>query len=264
MGSQPPPPPPPVPPSYPPSVPPAPQTPSGGTILRWGLGDAVLAFLFATLGGLIGELIAISASGAHTRSDGSIRVTAPILLGAVVGQYGAWLAWMYTASKRKGFGSLRADFGFVVDAVRDWPMIPLGLALEIVAAIALIPVTRLVKHTPQNVVQELDTAHGAKLVVLVVTALLVAPVVEELFFRGLLLRSLQRRLSAPYAVAISALAFGLAHVVFDWGSGAVLPALVALGMISGIFAVRTGNLSRSILLHVGFNLLAVLAVLTNR
>jgi membrane protease YdiL (CAAX protease family) len=43
----------------------------------------------------------------------------------------------------------------------------------------------------------------------------------------------------------------------------VLPALVALGLVSGVLAVRTGNLSRSILLHAGFNLVAVLAVLTN-
>ena len=35
-------------------------------------------------------------------------------------------------------------------------------------------------------------------------------------------------------------------------------------MVSGVVAVRTGNLSASILLHMGFNLLAVLAVLTNR
>jgi uncharacterized protein len=245
-------------------VPPAPQTPPGRTILRWGLGDAVLALFLSLLGGVIGELIAVAFAGAHERSDGSIHITAPILAGAVVGQYGAWLAWMYVTSRRKGFGSLRADFGFFVDLRRDWLMIPFGLGVEIVAGIALLPITSLLDHTPQNVVDELDKAHGAKLFVLVVTALVFAPVIEELFFRGLLLRSLQRRLSAPYAVAISALAFGLTHLVGGWGSGAVMPALVALGMISGIFAVRTGNLSRSILLHVGFNLLAVLAVLTNR
>jgi membrane protease YdiL (CAAX protease family) len=262
MGSQPPPPPPPVPPSFPPPVPPAPQPPRPRWVLRWGLGDAVLALVFSLVGGLIGEVIAIGVTGADT--SGTVHVTAPILAGAVIGQYGAWLGWMFVASRRKGLGSLRADFGFVVDIVHDWPMIPLGLALEIVGAIALLPITRLLDHTPQNVVDELDKAHGAKLVLLVVTALVFAPVVEEIFFRGLLLRSLQRRLSAPYAVAISALAFGLTHLVGGWGSGAVLPALVALGMISGIFAVRTGNLSRSILLHVGFNLLAVLAVLTNR
>jgi uncharacterized protein len=255
MGSPPPSPTPPVPPA---SAPQLSHTP------RWGLGDALLAFVLSFVGAAIVGWIAIVASGTKIGSDGKIPVTAPVLLGAIVGQYGGWLAWMYAASRIKGYGSLRADFGFVVRPLEDWPMIPLGLGLEIVAAIALLPISRLVNHTPQNVVHELDTAHGAKLALLVVTALVIAPVVEELFFRGLLLRSLQRRVSAPYAVALSALAFGLAHVVLDFGSGVVLPALVALGMISGIFAVRTGNLSRSILLHIGFNLLAVLAVLTNR
>ncbi len=223
----------------------------------------MLAFLLATLGGVVGETIAIVASGTQS-VGGKIPITAPVLAGAVFGQYGVWLVWIYVASRFKGTGSLRADFGFALDLLRDWPMIALGLAFEIVAGIALLPISRLIGHAPQQVVQELDSARGAKLAVLAVTALVVAPVVEELFFRGLLLRSLQRRMSAPAAVAISALAFGLAHVVFDWGSGVVLPALVALGMLSGVFAVRTGNLSRSILLHVGFNLLAVLAVLTKR
>jgi uncharacterized protein len=237
--------------------------PSPPSVLRWGLGDAVLAFVLATLGGVVGEVIAIAASGAKS-VHGTIPETAPLLLGAVVGQYGAWLAWIYAASRFKGFANLRADFGLTIDFVRDWPMIGLGLALEIAAGIVLLPISRFVHHAPQRVVQDLNTAHGAKLAVLALTALVFAPVVEELFFRGLLLRSLQRRMSAPAAVAISALAFGLAHVVFDFGSGVVLPALVGLGMLSGYFAVRTGNLSRSILLHMGFNLLAVLAVLTNR
>lgn len=257
MGS---PPSPPAPP--PPPVPPLP--PQVRRTPRWGLGDALLAFVLSFVGAAIVGWIAIVVSGTKVGSDGKIPVNAPVLFGAVVGQYGAWLAWIYAASRIKGNGSLRADFGLVVHFVKDWAMIPLGLALEIVAAIVLLPISRLVDHTPQEVVQELDNASGAKLALLVVTALVVAPVIEELFFRGLLLRSLQRRISAPYAVALSALAFGLAHVLTDWGSGVVLPALVALGMISGIFAVRTGNLSRSILLHAGFNLLAVLAVLTNR
>jgi membrane protease YdiL (CAAX protease family) len=242
-------------------VPPAPGTPPRRAVPRWGLGDAVLAFVLATVGAVVGGALAVVVTGTKS-THGVIPVTAPILAGTVIGQYGVWLACIYAASRFKGFGSLRADFGFVVDLVRDWPMIPLGLGFEIAAGIALLPVSSLVHHTPQEVVKELDNAHGAKLAVLAVTALLVAPVIEELFFRGLLLRSLQRRMSAPAAVVISAVAFGLAHVVFDFGSGVVLPALVALGLLSGVFAVRTGNLSRSILLHIGFNLLAVLAVLT--
>jgi membrane protease YdiL (CAAX protease family) len=231
--------------------------------VRWGLGDAVLAFLLATVGGVVGSYVAIVATGAKI-VDGNVPQTAAILAGAVIGQYGVWFACIYGASRFKGIGSLRADFGFVVDVAHDWVMVPLGFAIEIAAGILLLPISHFVKHAPQRVVQDLNSAHGGKLVVLGVTALVAAPVIEELFFRGLLLRALQRRMSAPAAVMFSALAFGLAHVVFDFGSGVVLPALVALGALSGIFAVRTGNLSRSILLHAGFNLVAVLAVLTNR
>ncbi len=252
--------------SLPPPAPPPPRPaapPPTRRIPRWGLPDAAVAFVVAVVGGAVGEIIAVVLSGAHTAANGDIRITAPILFGAVAGQYGTWFAALWFTSVRKGARSLRRDFGFTVDLVADWWMIPLGLGFEIVAAIVVLPISHLVKHTPQEVVHELDTAHGAKLVVLVATALVAAPVVEELFFRGLLLRALERRMSAPAAVTVAALAFGLAHVVFDFGAGVVLPALVALGMLSGYFAVRTGNLSRSILLHMGFNLLAVLAVLTN-
>jgi hypothetical protein len=231
--------------------------------LRWGLGDAVLAFVLAIVGAIVVTQIVIGVTGTQRLSDGSYPETAAIIGATVAGQYGAWFLWMLLVSKRKGIGTLRADFGFVVDVAHDWSMIAIGFGFEIAAGIVLFPITNLLKKTPQQVVHDLDTAHGAKLVILVVTALVVAPVVEELFFRGLLLRALQRRVSAPIAVAIAALAFGLTHVLFDFGSGAVMPALVALGLVSGYFAVRTGNLSRSILLHAGFNLVAVLAVLTN-
>ncbi len=46
---------------------------------------------------------------------------------------------------------------------------------------------------------------------LVLVAVVFAPLVEELFFRGLLLRSLQRRVGTGRAVALSSVLFGLAH-----------------------------------------------------
>jgi len=265
MGSSPPPPPPsypPVPPPPPPQPPP-PGPPPRRATLRWGLGDAVLAFVLAIVGAIVVTQIVIGVTGTKQLPGGGYPETAAIIGATVAGQYGAWFLWMLLVSKRKGIGTLRADFGFVVDLARDWVTIAIGFGLEIAAGIALYPITHLVKKTPQQVVHDLDTAHGPKLTILVVTAIVVAPAVEELFFRGLLLRALQRRVSAPLAVAIAALAFGLTHLLFDFGSGAVLPALVFLGLVSGSLAVRSGNLSRSILLHAGFNLVAVLAVLTN-
>jgi membrane protease YdiL (CAAX protease family) len=90
----------------------------------------------------------------------------------------------------------------------------------------------------------------------------VAPVGEELLFRGLLLRALVRRTSPPVAIGVAALAFALVHVALDPGAGFAVPALLLLGLLSGYRAWRTGNLSQSILLHAGFNLVAVLQILT--
>ena len=53
--------------------------------------------------------------------------------------------------------------------------------------------------------------------------------------------------------------FGAVHLLGGnvLGTLAVLPALIGLGVVSGVLAVRSGDLSQSILLHVGFNLIAV-------
>jgi uncharacterized protein len=245
------------------STPPPPLPPQVRPALRWGLGDAVLALVLAFVAGVVASELAIGITHAKPLANGNYPETAPILAAAVVGQYGVWLALMALTSVRKGLGSLRADFGLVIDLVSDWWVIPVGFALSYVSGIVVWPITRYVHHTPQEIVHDLDTAHGVKLAVIALTAVVVAPVVEELFFRGLLLRALQRRFSAPAAVVISGVTFGAVHLL-DPGAYVILPALVALGMLSGVFAVRTGNLSRSILLHAGFNLLAVVAAVLTK
>ncbi|MDQ1480802.1 MAG: protease family protein, partial [Actinomycetota bacterium] len=76
-------------------------------------------------------------------------------------------------------------------------------------------------------------------------------------FRGLLLRGLRRRFSPVVAVTLSALVFALAHPALDptWGTFVIVPALFGMGAVSGAIAVRRGDLSVSILLHIGFNFL---------
>jgi membrane protease YdiL (CAAX protease family) len=101
--------------------------------------------------------------------------------------------------------------------------------------------------------------------VLALTIVLLAPLTEELLFRGALLRSLLRRVTPTAAVLVSAVVFGLVHALGDPSIGTMiaLPAIILLGVVSGYQAARTGNLTRSILLHVGFNLLSVVFLFTN-
>jgi hypothetical protein len=102
-------------------------------------------------------------------------------------------------------------------------------------------------------------------VLLVVTVLLIAPVAEELMFRGVLLRSLLRRVDAGAAVFVSALAFGLVHLLdFTVGSLIAFPVLVLFGVIAGWLAVKSGDLGRSVLFHVGFNAFTAVALITER
>lgn len=92
---------------------------------------------------------------------------------------------------------------------------------------------------------------------LVVTILLVvvlAPVVEELVFRGLLQRWLALRLPAWGAIALTSVLFALYHLSF-WAA----PLNLALGASAGYLAHRCKTLYPAIALHVLYNATLVMA-----
>lgn len=98
-------------------------------------------------------------------------------------------------------------------------------------------------------------SHGGWIAV-VVSAVLVAPAVEEAFFRGWLQRALAKQLPpalASWAFVFAAAAFALAHF-----GGYGLPQLV-LGLLAGAVFRSSGALLPSILGHAAHNLVAVLA-----
>ena len=108
-----------------------------------------------------------------------------------------------------------------------------------------------------------DRASGWQVPVLALTIVLLAPLTEELLFRGALLRSLLRKVSPTVAV-LTAVVFGLVHALGDPSVGTViaLPAIILLGIVSGYQAARPATCRRSILLHVGFNALSVVFLFT--
>jgi membrane protease YdiL (CAAX protease family) len=90
-----------------------------------------------------------------------------------------------------------------------------------------------------------------------------APVVEELFFRGLVLRSLQRRFPDTAAVPLSAVVFGLAHLQALSAAGllVVVTSLTALGVVLALLAVRSGRLGPAMWAHATFNAFTVVVLL---
>lgn len=92
----------------------------------------------------------------------------------------------------------------------------------------------------------------------VVFAVVVAPVCEELFFRGFLFHGLWPRLGMWGAAALSGLAFGAIHVTGVDKLGLVIPFTV-IGALFARLVARTGSLWNSIAAHVIFNLIGVAA-----
>ena len=95
---------------------------------------------------------------------------------------------------------------------------------------------------------------------IIVSVAVIAPIVEEIIFRGMLLSALRRRFGPWVAVTISAAAFSFIHLV-DWNARAAVPGLFLLGMVLGWVALRRGDLSLAIPLHSGVNLLAAISIL---
>lgn len=88
-----------------------------------------------------------------------------------------------------------------------------------------------------------------------IVIVVVAPVSEELFFRGALTGALAQRLGAFTPLATGAI-FGAAHL-----EPRAFPALFVLGLLLGWLYMRTRSLFPGIAVHAANNLLALLAAL---
>jgi membrane protease YdiL (CAAX protease family) len=98
--------------------------------------------------------------------------------------------------------------------------------------------------------------------VLVVVVCVGAPLVEELFFRGLLQTRLVGRYGPVIGIGITSMLFGAAHLI-GWQGPITL--VYALGVAGGGVALGTvrlitGRLGTSILTHCFFNAQALLAI----
>jgi membrane protease YdiL (CAAX protease family) len=93
---------------------------------------------------------------------------------------------------------------------------------------------------------------GLSIALLVVIVVIGAPIVEELFFRGLLQRSLLRWMGPAPAIALQAVVFALTHF-----QKLQFAALFAFGALLGYLAHRTGRLGPGIAAHMVFNGAAV-------
>jgi hypothetical protein len=226
--------------------------------IAWGLPDALLCWLAGYLG-------AILASFPLYASQGGTDIDTKLVFGIILPaqQLTVVLAVVYV-SRLKGQKSLARDFGLVV-RLRDAKALIVGAVLEVGLTLALLPILQLDPDAQnQQLLSDLkDHRDAATVILFVIGAVIFAPIVEELLFRGVLLRALLRRFEPAAAVFGSAIIFALVHYVGDPNTLPFLPALAGLGAVLAIVALRSGNLSMSIFIHAGFNLTTTILFLAS-
>jgi hypothetical protein len=234
------------------------RTDTVGRTPTWGLGDVVIGLVLAVVTATIAGSIALGVTG-----DKKLDQLPMWLYGLV--QATQWVGFVgvpVVASRLKGNG-IASDFGARMTA-RD---VPIGFALGVALQLVMVPIVswpwlKLLGKTSDDLEQRArdltDRAHGGGLVVLILVVVIGAPFAEELFFRGLTLRSFERRFTATAALVFTAVLFAATHLSLE-----SFPALVVFGLVTGALVQRTGRLGPSWWTHVGFNATTI-AILVSR
>jgi membrane protease YdiL (CAAX protease family) len=213
----------------------------------------LVAFLVAVVGGAL--IIAITGYTDVDNDEYPLWLDAllvlplwiPLIVGTVI------------VTRRLGTGHPLRDLGVRFVAF-DLVGIPLGIATQLVFVDGLYRLLEAfgvdTSELDQPAEELADRAdHALWVVVLVLMVVVGAPFVEEIFFRGLLMRSLQARWNDTVALVASAVFFGLVHL-----QSLQLPGLILFGLVAGICTQRTGRLGMAILAHAAFNATALIGL----
>ena len=138
-----------------------------------------------------------------------------------------------------------------------------GVAMQVLVWVVYLPFQAKSVGDPTR--ELLGSAYGWRAAVICLTAGLGAPIVEEIFFRGLLLTSLQgvaarwfvTLLRGALPIIVSGLLFAAAHFEAVQFAG-----LAITGSLLAVIRTREGRIAPSIFAHAGFNSIALIVALS--
>ncbi len=221
--------------------------------------------LGAALGALL--VLVVSLLGGKTFVDWLTRYDWPVIvyvvLLALIG-YGPSLAW--GAYVRRRWGSRRLTslgWRFRWSDLGWGPLTWLAAVGTQLVTASLVLVFDIPLSSNVDSASDLD-ADRAYLVATLVTAVIAAPIIEELVFRGLVLRGLLSRMGPALAILAQGVLFGLAHVdpVRGVGNVGLVLVLSGVGVAFGVGAYLTRRLGPTVIAHAIFNGVVMVIVLS--
>ena len=222
--------------------------------LAWGAGGALVMVASQTLGAIVylawrralSPGLAIEA--ANLQSDGALLATAFLVSTPLVIGYFS-LAVRVARASFADYMALRWP---------KWRDVLVGIgALMGVLMLAGVAATLSGQETPAFMAETFRTARDAGMLPLFFFSFAVlAPVQEELFFRGFLYRGLSTSIGPWTTIVLTSAVWSMVHLQYEWF---FLAEIFVLGVVFGWLRMRSGSTILTMLLHGGMNLMAVVA-----
>jgi membrane protease YdiL (CAAX protease family) len=221
------------------------------------VGIYVLAFLIAGIATL--PLIGLMDEDTDLATIVATTIAALVIVGVLVGwlsiRHRGWPAVM--GVPRRGVWTREVGAG-VLFGIGLYPVMVVVVGGLLVVVLEAISGQRV--EAPEQVGQNLSAVGTA---VTIVYAIAIAPVGEELFFRGVLFRALRDRHGFVVGAIGSGLGFGLIHFIPGPAVDAALLMIVMFftGVALAFVYERRGTIVTPIAAHVTFNVIGIVLIL---
>jgi membrane protease YdiL (CAAX protease family) len=227
----------------------------------WGVWGALAVYVLAIV---IGGLATLPILSLVDDEDVANLVASVIAAAVTVGVLWAWLSTSHRTWRQVlGFPSpgswwreIRASVGF---GLLLYPL--MVFVVGVVVSILLSAVSGHQAQAPEQVPSHLPVFG---LVVAVVYALVIAPIHEELFFRGILFRAVGDRYGLVAGLLASGIGFSLIHYIpGPWEDALLLMGVMLFnGMALAWWYARRGTIVASVVAHMVFNVIGMTLILT--
>jgi hypothetical protein len=222
-----------------------------------------VGFLAGQILGSLFELVGVSLAHYPGGLSALSNAASPPWWANALGLLGLWVGFGAAIFYAYNFANLNSLPNQWRVKPTDVFYVALGVACQFLVDLLYLPFH--LRHLNRPIHHLFGSVVGASFVLLIVMTMFLAPIMEEWLFRGVLFRALSEgsrsgsRASLVFAVLFSAALFALAH-----GEPLQFAGLFLLGIVLATLVWRTKRLVPSILTHMSFNGVAIVALISQR
>ena len=163
-----------------------------------------------------------------------------------------WYVLVNSISFKKALSRIRLTFENI-DIAFLWGILTVGLIFVITFLLEFVLEQSGANLSDLSNIPDLEALFSPAILFFIVA---IMPVAEEIFFRGFLMEKFESYAGKNFAIVMSAVLFGIAHMSYGKIYPVIMP--IIMGLLLGYIVIKTKNLFASIIAHVTFNIVVII------